>query len=194
MNKLPITNYKFSNIFLIITACLIVYISSLALIIALGKLELSKIQAIQPIVLVIIGILPSIATVIFSELIKLKSSAQLKDIERKQDMLAKRESLYKSLLENIEGFFVPEDEVKKAKFFSEYRIAWLYANDEVMRAINNFFNSINKEHSTPHQKSGEFYQMIISSMRNDIVTLKPLDSTTLESNEVNQTGSSRRNL
>ena len=185
--------YKLGNKIFIIISCFATFLCILALVKALGQLESNKIQAIQPIALVLIGVLPSIATLIISELIKFKSSVELKILEQKQVMLAKREALYKSLLESIEGFFVPENEVKKAKFFSEYRIAWLYANDEVMRAINDFFNSVNREHPTPHQKSGEFYQMIISAMRNDIVTLKPLDSTTLRSDEVNQTGSSNRN-
>lgn len=185
--------YKYGNILIalsvsILLTCLIVW----GLIKALGQLDSSRIQAIQLIALVLIGILPSIATVLVSELIKFKSSIQIKDVERKQEMLTKRENTYKSILESIEGFFMPENEDKKAKFFTEYRIAWLYANDDVMRAINDFLNSINKEHPTPHEKSGEFYQAIISAMRNDIVTLESLNKTTLKSGEVNQTGSSKR--
>ena len=115
--------YKLGNKFFIIISFFATFLCILALVKALGQLESNKIQAIQPIALVLIGVLPSIATLIISELIKFKSSVELKILEQKQVMLAKREALYKSLLESIEGFFVPENEVKKAKFFSEYRIA-----------------------------------------------------------------------
>jgi len=67
--------------------------------------------------------------------------------EPKNRILHESEVRYFTLLTNLEGFFENHDPKKIAQFYEHYRTAWLYAPDEVIKAINRFFEAQGVRHT-----------------------------------------------
>jgi len=81
-------------------------------------------------------------------------------------ILHEKEVRYFTLLTDIEGFIGNRDVKKIAKFYEHYRTAWLYAPDEVINAINNFFKATgfqDKEISEANKVAGN----MVWQMRKD---------------------------
>jgi hypothetical protein len=155
-------------------------------------LSSEKITALMPIIIVFIGVFPSAIVIIITEIIKYKTNLKILEQTKKDELLNKRIGHYTDLLNNIEGFYIPENEVLKGEFFKNFRVAWLYSDDNVIQAINNFLESVNKDNGTTTQeKRIELFKKIQFEMRKDIIALKPLEYTNLTAKDVSNVGRAR---
>ena len=84
---------------------------------------------------------------------------------------------YFNLLTKLGGFIGEMDTNKMLDFFQHYRTAWLYVPDEVIIAINEFFDAIGA-HYEPSTDTDEKTSYMVWKMRKDFygpTTLKPED-------------------
>lgn len=81
-----------------------------------------------------------------------------------------KEERFFSLLTDVVAFTVgAEDVTQKEKFLQAYRQIWLYASDEAIKSINNFFRSVGA-HFRKWEELGEAYKrhnQMILQLRKD---------------------------
>jgi hypothetical protein len=61
--------------------------------------------------------------------------------EPKRRILHEGEVRYFGMLKNASGFFDPSDPNKLEEFYEHYRTAWLYVPDQVIKSINEFYET-----------------------------------------------------
>lgn len=90
--------------------------------------------------------------------------------ETQRRIAERKESQYKTFLENLIGFFEGwEDAQKKEKFMEElYTHAPLYASDEVIRLANQFLRSFNDKNLSHSGKSDVYYRKLVLAIRKDL--------------------------
>jgi len=91
-----------------------------------------------------------------------------------------KEKRYIKMLKALHGFYesTNKDDLKQ-KFIEEYRISWLYASDDVIKSIDNFFDMIKvgAENVSQEEKKKALGQIVIN-MRKDLrieTKLRPSD-------------------
>ena len=62
-------------------------------------------------------------------------------IEPKRRILYECEVRYFGMLQNVSGFFAPSDLNKLEEFNEHYRTAWLYVPDQVIKSINELYET-----------------------------------------------------
>jgi hypothetical protein len=88
------------------------------------------------VVVLLVALIGSILGPIIIELIKLRTDPKRK--ERQEN-----EVRYNNLLKNLTGFIAGTDNKEQIEtFYEHYRLAWLYAPDEVIKAINGFLIAV----------------------------------------------------
>jgi len=90
--------------------------------------------------------------------------------ETQRRIAERKESQYKTFLENLVGFFEGwEDARKKEKFMEDlYTHAPLYASDEVIRLANQFLRSFNDKDLSHGGKSDVYYRKLVLAIRKDL--------------------------
>jgi alpha-amylase/alpha-mannosidase (GH57 family) len=97
--------------------------------------------------------------------------------EPKRKERQESEERYSQMLKNLTGFISPTNKNQIDTFYEHYRLAWLYASDEVIKSINNFLNSIGGSQVSPTDADKASRKMIFE-MRKAIkgkTDLKPDD-------------------
>ena len=97
--------------------------------------------------------------------------------EPKRRILAQKEMRYFNLITKLEGFIADFDPKKALDFFMHYRTAWLYVPDEIIIAINEFFEAVGA-HYEPSTDADEKTSYMVWKMRKDFygpTKLKPED-------------------
>lgn len=98
--------------------------------------------------------------------------------KRLSEEFIRKEERYKKLLESIEGF-TPDNKNKpelRKHFLKELQLSWLYCPDEVIIAVNNFIDEMQKEDSNMKLA----IQNIIFSIRKDLLSRKVVRKTELK--------------
>ena len=92
-----------------------------------------------------------------------------------------REDRYRGMLKAMQGFYTSfEDKQLKQKFLDEMNQAYLYASDDVMRAANEFLDTvkIKPELSVEEEKKSALANLVLA-MRRDLKKTK-LDASEFE--------------
>lgn len=80
--------------------------------------------------------------------------SQNQALQRAQSEYQRKEQLYREMLKSVAVFYkgvsVP-GQAGAAAFLEEYRLAWLYASDDVIRALNSFLGT-QDANRTPEEK------------------------------------------
>lgn len=67
-------------------------------------------------------------------------------LEKRSLEYKRKEERYTGMLKSMQGFYKDiGNKDAKQKFINEFNLAWLYASDDVIRAVNKFFNTIKAE-------------------------------------------------
>ena len=93
------------------------------------------------------------------------------DVQRAQNEYQRKEQLYRELLKCMVVFYKRDGQSAGAgSFLEQYRLAWLYAPDEVIRAIEAFL--ITQKPDIPADQKSELGQRalaeLVSSVRKDL--------------------------
>lgn len=66
--------------------------------------------------------------------------------KRREKNRKRQEQRYTALLESVSGYYTDDfSENKRQEFTKQWRIAWLYCPDRVIRKVNGFLNAVGKE-------------------------------------------------
>lgn len=88
--------------------------------------------------IIVLGIVGALITAILGpwiiEYYKLRN-------EPKRRILHEGEVRYFGMLKNASGFFDPSDPNKLEEFYEHYRTAWLYVPDQVIKSINELYET-----------------------------------------------------
>jgi hypothetical protein len=116
------------------------------------------------------ALIGSIFGPIVIELLKLRTEPKRK--ERQES-----EIRYYNMLQNLTGFMGIGDKKQIDTFYEHYRIAWLYAPDEVIKSVNNFLISVGGAQPSPSKSDIESRKMIFEMRRafKGKTSLKPED-------------------
>ena len=93
-----------------------------------------------------------------------------------------KEEYYSKMLKALHGFYVSsKDKELREKFIEASRISWLYASDDVIESINNFFNliKIGAEKVLDDEKKKALGQILVN-MRKDLGIKTELKSSDFE--------------
>ena len=83
----------------------------------------------------------------------------------------RKEERYVGFLDSLTGFYVgSESGEKKTEFIRQWRLAWLYCPDEVIRLGNDFLDTVKvkKEKSTDEEKETALANLVLE-LRRDMV-------------------------
>ena len=97
--------------------------------------------------------------------------------EPKRRILKEKEARYYNLLTKLGGFIGSFNPEKAADFCEHYRAAWLYVPDEIIIAINEFYDAVGA-HYNPESDADEKISYMVWRMRKDFygpTILKPSD-------------------
>lgn len=87
----------------------------------------------------------------------------------------RKEERYLGFLDSLTGFYVgSENGDKKEKFIRQWRLAWLYCPDEVIRLGNRFLDTVKKKEveSTDEQKETALAKLVLELRRDMIGKVK----------------------
>jgi hypothetical protein len=89
----------------------------------------------------------------------------------KQKNTKKRKG-YEKLIYLLNSFYENKKPADRQKFIDEYRNAFLYASDDVLKSINNFFESVKvgKNKNAEAEDKEEMFSKIVIEMRKDILS------------------------
>jgi hypothetical protein len=87
------------------------------------------------------------------EYLKLKTEPKRKERQESEER-------YNQMLKNFTGFIGNADKKQIDTFYENYRLAWLYAPDEVIRSINTFLVSIGGSQLSPAESDKASRKMI----------------------------------
>lgn len=83
------------------------------------------------------------------------------------------------MLKNLTGFYEETLDMKKMEtFYEHYRVAWLYAPDEVIKSINDFLIAMGDAPKTTETEAEKVTRKMIFEMRRSFkgkTKLKPKD-------------------
>lgn len=90
--------------------------------------------------------------------------------ETQSRIAERKETQYKTFLENLIGFWEGwEDKIKQRKFMEElYTHAPLYATDEVIKLSNKYLKSFDKENLEHQGKGDDYYRKLVLAIRKDL--------------------------
>lgn len=99
--------------------------------------------------------------------------------ERLRHIREEKEKRYFNLIQASDGFKDKGSKEERARFLREYQLAWLYASDDVIRAINKFFISVHEnpnkyflKQQTSDEDRSSCYKEMVLSMRRDLLGRK----------------------
>lgn len=89
----------------------------------------------------------------------------------KQKNTKKRKG-YEKLIYLLNSFYENKKPADRQKFIDEYKNAFLYASDDVLKSINNFFESVKvgKNKNAEAEDKEEMFSKIVIEMRKDILS------------------------
>jgi len=140
----------------------------------------------------LLGIAGAVAAWIWSVFTWYKSQVE----QRSQHEFARKESLYKELLRVLSVFYKGGPKTGAEPFLEQYRLSWIYAPDDVVRALNSFLDTqkieATEELLPPHEQAAirsrrdacgsQKLASLITAMRRDVfqsagkkTDLTPLD-------------------
>ena len=97
-----------------------------------------------------------------------------------------KEKKYEEFILNIDGFTVSgQDPEKKRKCIEMLRLCWLYSNDRVIKASNEFFDSVSTGLESPTSEKIKYnlFGKMMLEIRKDVISNKPLNGTFLEAED-----------
>lgn len=113
---------------------------------------------IGPLLTVIIPLVGAIAVWCLNELAK-----------RRWERYKRKEERYVSLLNSLRGFYVsPQDAKQKERFLEEFRLAWLYCPDKVIKAGNAFLATLAIGAKCSDQEKESALAGFVLALRNDL--------------------------
>lgn len=117
-----------------------------------------------PEVLTVIGVL--IAALIGSILGPILVEFMRLKIEPKRKEREEIESRYFNMIKNLKGFYTTSlNKDEKRVFQKHYRLAWLYAPDDVIKAINDFLNAVSRPSSVDGERERKATRNMMYEMR-----------------------------
>ncbi len=102
------------------------------------------------------------------------------DVQRAQNEYQRREQLYREMLKSMAVFYKGVGQLAGAgSFLEQYRLAWLYAPDEVIRAIEAFL--VTQKTEIPADQKDQLGRKalaeLVSSVRKDLFAMAKLSTT-----------------
>jgi hypothetical protein len=102
------------------------------------------------------------------------------DVQRAQNEYQRKEQLYREMLKSMIVFYKGANPmVGTGSFLEQYRLAWLYAPDEVIRAIEAFLGTQKSE--IPADQKSQLGQkalaVLVASKRSDLFATAKLPTT-----------------
>lgn len=86
-----------------------------------------------------------------------------------QKSMKKREG-YEKLISLLDSFYENKEIADRQKFINEYRKAFLYASDDVLKNINNFYESVSLERNKSAEDQERMFSEVIIEMRKDLLS------------------------
>jgi hypothetical protein len=103
--------------------------------------------------------------------------------QRRADDRKRREANYRELLLAAQGFGVGADpdaaDEAKQRFVDEYNLAWLYASDEVVRALNRFLHALEHGQSVDGATPEQTLADLVAAVRRDLLAGSTVETTLL---------------
>ncbi len=180
MKKILINNNIVINI--VIFICILLLIGIVVFSIFNWNLPNFK-DSYLPLLVVVIGILPTVLITQISELNKIKFEKENREENRNYELYKKREEIYNNITESIRSFnALTNDSDKQKLFLATYQKSWLYCPDKIVQKIEEFIDAINvtTNKGVDHQKGNEIIQEIHLLMRRDLINLEKISETNLD--------------
>jgi hypothetical protein len=100
------------------------------------------------------------------------------------EQFRRKEESYKELIRCLRGFYADSQDPKlKSDFLNQVNLCWLYASDDVIRKAYEFLGSVHTGAKSSDEEKENFCRQLVHAIRSDILSRKPLTSSSLAPSE-----------